>query len=82
MTREAEAVALGLTKAQARAVRALDGQAFTDWAKVYRQRRQRISAHAMGLTEPERIGPVTMWCSIRLTPLGIEVRRILQERKP
>lgn len=76
---EAEIIAGRLSKAQARAVRTLDDDVFTDWSKVYRQRSQRIAAHAMGLTEPDRAGPVTMWCNIRLTPLGLAVRQALQE---
>ena len=77
------AIAKGLTKAGRRAVLALDAVRFTPWDKVWRQRRQRIKAHAMGLTEPERLhgGVITMWCNIRLTPLGLAVRQHLQENE-
>jgi hypothetical protein len=77
-------IAARLPKAQRRAVLALDGVTFRDWQTVYRQRRQRISVHALGLTEPYSEGPVTMWCSIRLTPLGLEVQaevRALAEKQ-
>lgn len=60
-----------------RAVLALDDREFTDWAKVLRQRRQRIKLVELGVTEPYREGPVTAWFSIRLTPLGREVKELL-----
>jgi len=74
-----EELAAGLTKAGKRAILQLDGERFTDWNKVYRQRRQRIAGNALGLHEPQIIGPVTMWSNIRLTPLGLAVRSYLME---
>ena len=73
-----EQIARKLSKATKRAILKLSGDRFTDWNQVYRQRRQRIAGHALGLHEPKREGPVTMWCSIRLTPLGLAVRAFIQ----
>ena len=61
-------IAAGLTAAQKRAVRALSGAEFTHWNKVYKQRRHRMRGNALGLHEPERLGPLTVWWAIKLTP--------------
>ena len=61
-----------------RAILALDDVEFTDWNRVLRQRRQRIKLVELGLTEPSRMGPITMWCHIRLTALGKAVKDALQ----
>lgn len=68
-----------LSKPLCRAILALDDQCFTDWSRVLRQRPQRIKLVALGLTEPERRGPITLWFNIRLTQLGKEVQRLLAE---
>jgi hypothetical protein len=66
-----------------RAILALDDVQFTDWARVLRQRRQRIKLVDLGLTEPYRNGPVTMWCRIRLTQLGREIKdRLIATKTP
>lgn len=60
-----------------RAVLALDDRQFTDWSRVLRQRPQRIKLNSLGITEPERIGPITCWFNIRLTGLGKELKDLL-----
>lgn len=81
MTDVAE-IARGLTKAQRRAICALNGETFTHWNRVYRQRRQRIAMHALNLHEPDRSGAITIWSNIRLTPLGLAVRAHLTQEQP
>lgn len=73
----AQEIAKELSWPLKRAVLALDYTEFTPWDRVLRQRRQRIKLVALGVTEPYREGPVTMWCDIRLTSLGREVKELL-----
>jgi hypothetical protein len=69
-----------LSKPLRRAILALDDQRFTDWSRVLRQRPQRIKLVALGITEPEVKGPITLWFNIRLTALGREVKELLATR--
>lgn len=70
-----------LSKPLRRAILALDDQRFTDWNRVLRQRPQR-KLNALGITEPQTTGPITMWFNIRLTELGAEVKRLLERPEP
>ena len=96
MTREAEAVALGLTKAQRQAVlwcpedgsarewekgsevsffclaKIINGDPAKEVATIYA-----LTERGQSATRCRGLWPNPTW---RLTPLGIEVRRILQER--
>lgn len=59
-----------LTQAQRRILAALCDTEFKDFGSVGCQRRTRIILNNSGLTEPARMGPITIWSSIRRTAAG------------
>ena len=78
MTAPPEQVAAQLTRAQARIVMSM-GPEFVDYAAAgIIQRRTRIRLNQLGVTEPQQVGPVTLYCNIRLSALGVAVRDILR----
>jgi hypothetical protein len=78
----AQRAATQLTRAQARIVLRMQGGEFKDYvAAGIAQRRTRMRLNELGITQPQVIGPVTMYCNVKLSPLGMGVQRLLEERR-
>jgi hypothetical protein len=75
-----EEIAAKLTKAQRNVLRALPEGEFADWTNYSRHRSVRMGLNNSGCTEPERKGPVTLWFRLRVTPLGLAVREVLERQ--
>lgn len=78
MDNDVAKIAAGLTKAQRRVLCALPAGEFVAARDYSRHLSVRMALTNSGCTEPERTGPVTMWFSIRPTPLGKSVRKHLE----
>lgn len=77
----AREIAASLSEAQQRLVLALDGSEFRDWKALSRNVKTRDRIAALGLVNFKETGPIMLYFMRRLTPLGLEVRQILQERE-